>query len=192
MTSESDGVDVLSPDGLQELVGALKATCVEVAAARLQLESHVKSAVEELRSAASRDLSKLQKTAEERQAGVHLVVSSALGRLAEIERRAAELAASVQGELGHSVQARSRVESALDTTSSTLLQVRADRETWEARGRAERAKQEAIVEELRRALADAASRVTALESENRRLSGVQEALDARLSVLEKKKVFGIF
>jgi hypothetical protein len=192
MTSESDGVDVLSPDGLQELVGALKATCVEVAAARLQLESHVKSAVEELRSAASRDLSTLQKTAEERQAGVHLVVSSALGRLAEIERRAAELAASVQGELGHSVHARSRVESALDTTSSTLLQVRADRETWEARGRAERAKQEAIVEELRRALADAASRVTALENENMRLAGAQAALNGRLSVLEKKKLFGIF
>ena len=195
MTSDSVGsvgLDSLSPDGMQELVGTLKATCVEVAAARQHLESLGTSAVQELRSEAARYFSNIQTTAEDKQAAIDLAVNSALGRLAELENRASTLAARVQDEIHHSMQARGRVESALETVSSTLRQVRADRETWEAQGRAEKAKQDATAEELRRALAEAGARVSALERENKHLSDAHGALDGRLTLLEKKKVFGIF
>ncbi len=107
-------------------------------------------------------------------------------------QRAADLAERLKGELTESQNARGRADAGVEAISSAIRQVRADRELWEAQGRAAEARNDAAVQDLRRALADEQARVTALEAANKRLLESQQALEERLTTLEKKKVFGIF
>ena len=119
-------------------------------------------------------------------------VETATRKLADLQQRAADLAERLKGELTESQNARGRVDAGVEAISSAIRQVRADREMWEAQGRAAEARNEAAVQELRRALADDRARVAALEAANKRLLEAHATLEERLAVLEKKKVFGLF
>ena len=195
MSSDSagaPGADLPSPEGLQELIDALKTACNEVAAARHQVEAECKGQVEDVRVEVGRALASAQAAAVAHQRDLRVAVETATRKLADLEQRAANLAERLKGELTESQNARGRVEAGIEAISSAIRQVRADRETWEAQGRAAEARNEAAVQELRRALADEKARVTALEAANKRLVEAHATLEERLAVLEKKKVFGLF
>lgn len=191
-TAGALGVDPPSPEGLQALVDALKTACGEVAAARLQMEDESKAQVEKLRIEATRSVASAKATAEAQQRDLHVTVEAATRRLADFELRAADLAERLKGELAEAQTARGRVDAGVEEIFSAVRLVRADRETWEAQGRAAEARNEAALQELRRALADEKARVTALEAANKRLLEAHATLEERLAVLEKKKVFGLF
>lgn len=195
MSSDSAGAlgaDLPSPEGLQELIDALKTACSEVAAARHQVEADCKGQVEQVRAEAGRSIASAQAAAEGHQRDLRGALETATRKLAELEQRAANLAERLMGELAESQNARGRVDAGVEAISSAIRQVRADRETWEAQGRAAEARNEAAVQELRRALADEKARVTALEAANKRLEEAHATLEERLAALEKKKVFGLF
>ena len=186
------GADPPSPEGLQELVDALKTACNEVAAARRQLEDDSKAQVEQLRIDAGRSIASTKATAEGHQRDLRIAVETATRKLADLDQRALVLAERLKGELAEVQTARGRVEAGVEEISSAIRLIRADRETWEAQGRAAKARNEAAVQELRRALADENARVTALKAANKRLVAAHATLEKRLAVLEKKKVFGLF
>ena len=191
-SAEALGADPPSPEGLQELIDALKTACREVAAARRQVEADSKAQVEQLRADAAHSIASTKATAEGHLRDLRVAVETATRKLADLEQRAAELAERLKRELTESQNARSRVDAGVDAISSAIRQVRTDRETWEAQGRAAEARNEAAVQELRRALADEKARVTALEAANKRLLEAHSTLEERLTALEKKKVFGLF
>jgi DNA repair exonuclease SbcCD ATPase subunit len=195
MSSDSTnafGVAPPSPEGLQELIDALKAACREVAAARQQMDADAKAHADQLRADAARSIASSQSAAEGHHRDLRIALEAATRRLADLEQRASDLAERLKGELAEVQSARGRVDAGVEAISSTIRQVRADRETWEAQGRAAEARNDAAVQELRRALADERARVTALEASNKRLSDAHATLEERLAVLEKKKVFGLF
>ncbi len=195
MSSDSagaQGADLPSPEGLRELISALKTACNEVAAARIQVEADCKSQVAKVRAEAARSVASAQAAAEGHQRDLRVAVETATRKLADLEQQAANLAERLKGELAESQNARGRVNAGVEAISSAIRQVRADRETWEAEGRAAEARSEAAVEELRRALADEKARVTTLEAANKRLLEAHATLEERLAALEKKKIFGLF
>ena len=195
MSSDSTGAlgaDPPSPEGLQELIEALKTACSEVVAARRQVEDDGKAQVERLRVDAERSSATARATSEGHQRDLRVTVETATHKLADLQQRAADVAERLKGELTESQNARGRVDAGVEAISSAIRQVRADREMWEAQGRAAEARNDAAVQELRRELADEQARVAALEAANKRLLESQEALEERLTTLEKKKVFGIF
>ena len=195
MSSDSAGAlraVVPSPEGLQELIDALKIACGDVVLARRQLEDDRKAQVEQLRVDAERGIAAARATAEGHQRELRVTVETATRKLADLQQRAANLAERLQGELAESQNARGRVDAGVEAISSAIRQVRADREMWEAQGQAAEARNDAPVRELRRALADEQARVTALEAANKRLLEAHATLEERLAVLEKKKVLGIF
>ncbi len=195
MSSDSAGAlgaDPPSPEGLQELIDALKTACGDVVLARRQLEDDRKAQVEQLCVDAERSIAAARATAEGHQRELRVAVETATRKLADLQQRAADLAERLKGELTESQNARGRADAGVEAISSAIRQVRADRELWEAQGRAAEARNDAAVQDLRRALADEQARVTALEAANKRLLESQQALEERLTTLEKKKVFGIF
>jgi len=191
-SAEALGAVPPSPEGLQELIDALTAASREVTAARRQVEGDYKAQVELLRADAGRTMASVQSAAEGHQRDLRVAVETAMRKLADLEQRAAGLAERLNGELAESKSARHRVDAGVDAISLAIRQIRADRETWEVQGRATEARSEAAVQELRRALAHERARVAALETENKQLLEAHEALGERLTVLEKKKVFGLF
>lgn len=195
MSSDSAGAlgaEPPSPKGLQELIDALKTACSEVVAARRQVEDDCKAQVEQFRVDAGRSIASAHAAAEGHQRDLRLAVETASARFDNLEERAGALAERLKGDLAESKNARSRVQVGLDAIASAMQQIRVDRETWDARGRAAEARHEAAVQQLRLALAAERARVTALEAANKRLLEAHSALEERLTKLEKKKVFGLF
>lgn len=181
-----------SPEGLQELIDALKTACSEVIAARRQVEDDCKAQVEQLRVDAERSNATARAATEGHQRDLRVTVETATRRLADLQQRAADLAEQLKGELTESQNARGRVDAGVEAISSAIRQVRADREMWEAQGRAAEARNDAAVQELRRALADDQARVTALEAANKQLLEALEKLREQVNVVEKRKIFGLF
>jgi chromosome segregation ATPase len=195
MSSDSAGAlraEPPSPEGLQELIDALKTACGDVVLARRQLEDDRKAQVEQLRVDAERSIAAARATAEGHQRELRVTVEAATRRLADLEQRAADLAEQLRGELSESQNARGRIDAGVEAISSAIRQVRADRSMWEAQGRAAEARNDAAVQELRRALADEQARVTALEAANKRLLEALEKLREQVHVFEKRKIFGLF
>ncbi len=191
-SAEGVGAQPPSPEGLQELIDALKAACSEVATARDQLVSDAKTQAEQLRAEASRSIATAQAAAEGLQRDLRGAQGLTARRLTDFEQRAGDLTARLAGELSESQKARSRVEAGVEELSSALRQVRADRQTWEAQGRAAAAREGAALLELHQALLHEKARVTALEAANMRLLEAHATLEERLGMLERKKVFGLF
>lgn len=181
-----------SPEVIQELIDALKEASLDVSEAKRRVEAEYAGHVERLAVDTQQGVAAARASIEAYKSDLDRAVEAATRKLEALEVRSAMLAAKLSRDLTDSESGRTRLEAALETITSTIRQVRADRDTWEAQTRAAEARNEAALQDLRMSLADEKLRNAALEAANRRQAEVNAAMEERLTALEKKKVFGLF
>ncbi len=190
--AEPQAVQPPSPEGLQELIDALRAASLGVSEAIRRVESKYKEHVDRLSAEAARGIEDARGSLDEYKRELNDAVSAATEKLTELETRSNTLASRLARDLASVEAAHARMEDGLGRISSTRRQVQAEREVWEAQARAAEARHEAAIQELRQALASEKTRIAALETANKRLVEANASLDERLAALEKKKLFGLF